>query len=317
MNIGISVVIPSYNCLKYLPDALESVWQQSCPADEVWVIDDGSNDGTLEYLQQQQLLHPMLQVLRLEQVGVANARNAAMALCQHDYVAFLDADDRWLPDKLLEQRQLLRRHRDCILLFGNYLHVGEDGNAICDCFDFWPRFRQRAMQLHQPLDKATVLMENVIGTSTVVIQRQLALALGGFDNRLGSASDWDLWLKLAAVGSVWAQPQLQMHYLMRRGSISSNRLARLHAMQQIIQRHCDQAISTATRHGAEANLALGFAEYHQQQQHYLTAFGYQLKSAYLAPKHTSLKTLLSPFAGWLHHCVQQRQYLEGEVAQSK
>ncbi len=282
MDLAISVVIPSYNDLTYLPHALASVWQQTSPANEVWVVDDGSNDGTIAYLQQQQWHHPNLHYLRLEHAGVAAARNAAMQLCRHPWVAFLDADDRWYPTKLACQRQHLARHPNTHLLFSNYRHRTPEGNSLGDCFHFWPHFRRHFAQGEHQLSRAILLAQNVVGTSAAIVARQATLDVGGFDPQLASASDWDLWLKLAATGPIWSHSDLLMDYLCRPNSISSHKLKRLQAMVQIIHRHSEQQPRQTQRY-ARANLARAFSEYYASEQQPWNALWQQWQSWYLAP----------------------------------
>ncbi|WP_298441739.1 glycosyltransferase family A protein [uncultured Ferrimonas sp.] len=275
MALGISVVIPSYNCLEYLPLALQSVWQQTEAAAEVWVVDDGSDDGTIDYLQQQQLHHPNLFYLRLERVGVSAARNAAIALCRCPWIAFLDADDVWTPDKLRLQRRLLQQQPHIALLFSNYQHIDEQRRAIVDCFSYWPRFQRQLQLPAQRVSLTDILAENVVGTSTVIASKAALLRSGGFDTQLGSASDWDLWLKLAQTGAVWCQQQQLMEYLMRANSISCKRLNRLQAMAAIIERHQHHSDENGVQ-CAQAALARGYSEYHEEMGQYWLALKYQL-----------------------------------------
>ncbi|WP_051215899.1 glycosyltransferase family 2 protein [Ferrimonas futtsuensis] len=279
MEPSICVVIPSHNCLNFLPLALASVWTQSLPAREVWVVDDGSDDGTTEWLQRQKMIHPRLHSLRLEGVGCSAARNAAIALTQCDWVAFLDADDTWRPDKLRQQWQALANRPEAAMCFTNYMHVKPDGESIIDCFSFWPDFRRYAPVLPNYITPQQLLAENVVGTSTVMARRQAIEAVGGFDTRLASASDWELWLKIAKAYPTIALPDCHCDYLMRPGSISMARLKRLNAMTEILKRHkTDFGQHPAAIHSAVARINLGYAEWYQEQREFGRALMYQLKA---------------------------------------
>ncbi|BDY04919.1 glycosyltransferase family A protein [Ferrimonas sp. YFM] len=279
MEPSICVVIPSHNCLDYLPRALNSVWKQSLPAREIWVIDDGSDDGTTEWLQTQKMIHPKLNSLRLEGVGCSAARNAAIALTQCDWIAFLDADDTWHPDKLRSQWQVLVNRPDAALCFTNYMHINPEGEQIIDCFSFWPEFQRYLPLLPNYVAPQQLLAENVIGTSTVMARRQAIEEAGGFDTRLASASDWELWLKIAKAYPTIALPDCQCDYLMRPGSISMARLKRLNAMTEILNRHQpDFHKHPAAIHSALARINLGYAEWYQEQREFGRALVFQLKA---------------------------------------
>ncbi|MGN7613509.1 hypothetical protein ACQZV8_15660 [Magnetococcales bacterium HHB-1] len=112
---------------------------------------------------------------------------------------------------------------------------------------------------------AHIYGENIVGTSTVMAQREALCKVGGFDVTLKSASDWDLWLKLASLGPVAALNQVSMDYLMRPGSISSKRLLRLQAMETIMARHQSRVaqVNPKAVDLAESRLKTGYAEYYQ------------------------------------------------------
>lgn len=207
MNIEISVIIPNYNCKQYLAKALSSVIAQKNVNLEIIVVDDGSTDGSVEWLRKAQNTFPQLVILEQENTGVVNVRNRAIAASKGDYIAFLDADDYWSDDKLYEQLGYMKENSECVLSFTNYMHVNEDYEPIVDCFSFWPEFSKFVdkknmgyQNLKSPMD--LLIFANVIGTSSVMVKRSAINYIGRFDNVLNSASDWDCWLKLARIGDV-------------------------------------------------------------------------------------------------------------------
>ncbi|USD35718.1 glycosyltransferase family A protein [Ferrimonas sp. SCSIO 43195] len=293
MEPSICVIIPSYNCLEYLPQALDSIWAQSLRVKEVWVVDDGSSDGTAEWLQQQRPRHPALHSLRLENVGPSAARNAALQLCQSDWVAFLDADDLWYPDKLARQWAALSANPDATFCISNYLHIDEQRRPIIDCFSYWPEYGRQSWH---SLSGDQLFAENVVGTSTVLARTQALRQCGGFDETLRSASDWDLWLKLIRTGECVVEPECQMDYLMRAGSITRARLKRLQAVERIIDRHqahhSDDAVDSA-----RAGLARNYAEYYQEQGMYAKACAYQWQALRLKFHYQGVRHLLAALKG--------------------
>ena len=173
------------------------------------MVDDGSTDGTAELLERLCAADPRLRVLLGPCRGPSAARNHALGQVRAPLIAFLDADDRWRLDKLEAQLALHAAHPGIGFSFTDYRHVTVDGEDRGPCLGFWPRFAARHAGRDEPFllgpdALAQLYAENVVGTSTVIVRTALLRELGGFYDRLGSAEDWDLWLRLAAraVGAV-------------------------------------------------------------------------------------------------------------------
>lgn len=241
----ISIVIPNYNCLPYLPRCLESIRQQDLTSYEVIVVDDGSTDGSIEYLQELANSWQQLVLLQQQRQGPGAARNLAAQYSTSCLLAFLDADDWWAEHKLQHQIKFHKANPDVGLSFTDYQHIEEQTHReVIRCFDYWPEFSSYLQR--KPVGKtferlvnplAMLLAENVVGTSSVVVQRSAFLAVQGFDVSLPSASDWDLWLKLSKVSSVGFSRQCSMFYLQRQGSVSTNYNRRFQAVDIILNRH--------------------------------------------------------------------------------
>ncbi|MHC5141971.1 MAG: glycosyltransferase family 2 protein, partial [Planctomycetota bacterium] len=123
----ISVVIPAYNAEKHIARAIESVLAQTRPADEVIVIDDGSSDATAEVVRS---FGDKVIFIQQENAGASVARNAGIEAATSDWIAFLDADDEWLPNKLQLQVEHFKRNPDLLWATGNYVNCqcGRDSN---------------------------------------------------------------------------------------------------------------------------------------------------------------------------------------------
>jgi glycosyltransferase involved in cell wall biosynthesis len=259
-----SVVIPARDCLAYLPAALGSVALQNRQDIEVIVADDGSTDGTQDWLAGRRAVAPPLRVIETGGVGPAEARNAAIAASRAPYIAFLDADDMWWPDKLTPQLAWHESHPETAFSFTDYLHVSPAGRQLGTCFAFWnsPLAHHAGRDFHfLPDAELSLLATNVVGTSTVVARRAAIEELGGF-GRLASAEDWDLWLRLAARWPVGFSPAITANYLMRPGSETAKGWRRLAAMRQILARY-ERRSDEATRRAlklARSRLATAEAE---------------------------------------------------------
>ncbi len=116
MNPEVSVIIPLYQCEKYIGAAIESVLAQSFTDHEIIVIDDGSTDSGGRIASS----FPRVKYFRKKHSGIAEARNLALSKAKGELIAFLDADDLWTPDKLELQVSYLREHPDCSIVFCRY-----------------------------------------------------------------------------------------------------------------------------------------------------------------------------------------------------
>lgn len=197
-----SVIVPAYNCERYIGDALESALNQEPAPLEVIVADDGSTDDTAAVVQD---FSPSVRYHRLAGTrnGAATARNAAMRLSRGDFLAFLDADDIWLPGKLAAQLNILRTNPEislCATNFGMWRRR-PDGT--------WP-VPETALQEDfgpEPIPPTAIdssrtgwvysrlLMKTIIWTSTVLIRRNLYERLGGFREDLRLGQDYEYWLR--------------------------------------------------------------------------------------------------------------------------
>lgn len=188
MNGSTSVVIPTKNRAHLLPVSVASVQAQSLALTEMVIVDDGSQDDTPAVLKKLAASDPRIKILRFEKsVGAAAARNAGIAATSAEWVMFLDSDDRWHAEKHARQMARLQRDPHALASFTGYFFV-EGDNRIAH---------------HAPscVTLNDLRGENVVGmTSTAMVRRATLQAVGGFDAALPSCQDWDLWLKLRAVG---------------------------------------------------------------------------------------------------------------------
>lgn len=191
----VSIVVPTFNRLKYLRSALASVFEQTFRDWELLIADDGSGAEARAYLEA--LDDPRVRVLRLSHSGrPAVARNAALREAKGEYVAFLDSDDIWTPTKLQIQIDSLRSRPGRRWGYTRFVLVDEFGNPTD-----WQRTRSWPVPDGWIFDKL-VRSETVIAVPSVVVSRELLERVGGFDESLIMCEDYDLWLRLAAQSEV-------------------------------------------------------------------------------------------------------------------
>jgi glycosyltransferase involved in cell wall biosynthesis len=253
--LSCSIIIPTRNCLNYLPTTLATIELQGRDDIEIVIADDGSTDGTAEWLAGRQFGNILLTRLDTGGIGPAAARNKAIEAAQSDLIAFLDADDQWLPGKLGPQIDFHRQHPAVGLSFTDYIHVTPDGQTHGTCFDYWNCDWVQAadhsyIELARP--ESRLLSANLVGTSTVMASRRVLEQVNGFSVASRFAEDWDLWLRMAAVAGVGFSRAITMSYLMRPNSETANRDGRIAAMRAVVGRYQDrpepamiQAVRTA------------------------------------------------------------------------
>lgn len=185
-QLSVSVVIPCYNSARFVTDAVDSVLAQTIPAREVLVIDDGSSDHPEEVLAR---YGDRIRVIKQKNAGVSAARNRGIREAKGELIAFLDADDRWLPHKLARQIEYFAAHPEVALVHTDLLiWHSEKGET-----SYEPKGRER----YQGNCYEKFFFECRISPSTVIARKKCLQDVGGFDERVTAAEDLDLWLRLA------------------------------------------------------------------------------------------------------------------------
>lgn len=284
----VSVVIPTRNNLEYLPKALKSVQDQRFSELEIIVADDGSIDGTDAFLTEFRRQDARLRIIETGGKGPANARNQAISIARSPYIAFLDADDWWLPGKLKRQMAYLEQNPTIGFSFSDYLHIDPCGKTYGTCFEYWkPAYGARPPQGYDLIAdaEADLLGCNAAGTSTIVARLDLLQTADGFSTSLPSAEDWDLWLRLAALAPAATTSIVTTCYLMRPGSESMRRDERLAAMRTIIERYRDRPeprMRSAVRL-ADARVRVGRADIARHEGRYWHAVTDEIMALVAAP----------------------------------
>jgi glycosyltransferase involved in cell wall biosynthesis len=207
---AVSVVIPARDASATILRALCSVLEQDAPPAEVIVVDDASRDDTAALV----AAVPGVRLIRLATPqGAAAARNAGIAAARGEVVAFQDADDEWLPDKLRRQMALLQSDPSLLFVACGARLFGLDGQDRGPLYDGRvPRAGAEAWR--------GLLSRNTIATPCVLAWREALLAAGGFDARLPVAEDQDLWIRLSLAGRLGYLDACLVRVYVTRGSVS-------------------------------------------------------------------------------------------------
>jgi len=196
-SYSVDVVIPAYNAGKYITQTLQSVAAQDAIIASIIVVNDGSTDDTPERILEFANLTPHRNIVLINQsnAGLSAARNAGINQSQADYIALLDADDLWQPNKISSQIELLKHKPQPLLgvVYCGYRLIDEIGQVIStkpkDIIP--PTLRGNVYQ--------SLLKGNFISGSgsSVLIKRTVFNAVGLFDEQLKACEDWDMWLRIA------------------------------------------------------------------------------------------------------------------------
>jgi glycosyltransferase involved in cell wall biosynthesis len=192
----VSIILPAFGRLKYLRPTVDSVYSQTLPDWELIIADDGSDQETQEYLRTLESAH-RVKVVWLRHSGVpAIVRNAALREARGQYIAFLDSDDLWSPEKLARQVATLRSRPACAWSYTAVSHIDGSGRLLAEpVFGVW-------LPCEGAVFERLVTGPTSIRTPTVLAKRELIAQAGGFDETIRSGEDYDLWLRLALLSHV-------------------------------------------------------------------------------------------------------------------
>ncbi len=209
-NPTVSVVIPAFNAEDTIGAALDSVAAQRCSVHETIVVDDASRDRTAAVvaewsasmstspLRPGDLRAKTVRIIRLaSNAGPATARNRGVAAATGQWIAFLDADDAWLPWRLASQFDVARQYPDAALICGGTIPFAQAADGVTADHDVCMQ-SSATMNRSRPILLDTLSVHNPVATSTVLVRKDALDAVGGFDERFRGPEDYDLWLRLAA-----------------------------------------------------------------------------------------------------------------------
>ncbi|WP_394139208.1 glycosyltransferase family 2 protein [Vibrio chagasii] len=301
----VSIVIPTYNCLDYLPKAIGSVLQQTHQDIELIIIDDNSNDGTSTYLAS--IDDERIITLSTLGVGAPQARNLGIEKATGEFIAFLDADDFWFPEKIERQLEFHQRYPNMAMSFTNYEHLTEDYEVIVDCFSYWSQFQNREEQfinIDNPLE--FIIENNVIGTSTVMVKTDVFSQTDSFNADIKYGEDWELWLRMSESHQIGVLNSVEVGYLMRATSVTQTedlKLRNLASIETILQRYQNNNqrwnLPQSSFKVAKARILEGYADYYRGLQQNRQAILYSFRSLVMAPQKRTLRHLIGDCKSFL------------------
>lgn len=216
----VSVVIPCYNAQRYIGATIASVLAQKDIALEIIVVDDGSSDESVALVRKG---FPAVRIIEQANAGVAAARNTGIAAARGKWVAFVDADDIWLPGKLAAQLDQVGAMPECRLCYTAWKVWPSDVPQPTP--DYLARLQEEAGDSARWRGATgwiypQLLLDCVVWTSTVLMQRSLLAELNGFDTTLRLGEDYDLWLRASRITPIYRVARPYALYRMHPASIT-------------------------------------------------------------------------------------------------
>lgn len=219
---GVSVVIPAYNYAHYLPTAINSALRQDYPRVEVIVVDDGSTDNTSEITE---AYGDRIRCIRKVNAGLSAARNTGIEAASHPFIAFLDADDEWLPNALsVAMREFALAPETLSVVSSQSIFMDPEGQIV--------PFKSRVGGLPREISFADVLLKSRFSPSSVVARKSVFQECGMFDPLMRSSEDRDMWIRIAAKHKV-VQLRERLLYVRDHASSMSKNTDRMKANMRI------------------------------------------------------------------------------------
>jgi glycosyltransferase involved in cell wall biosynthesis len=201
-GLKVDVIIPALNAERWIYEAVKSTQEQTLAPARIIVVDDGSMDRTGEIVQSIASRDDRVSYIRIDQSGTSVARNTGILYSSSEFIAFLDADDIWLPRKLELQMEVFSKSKRSLgFVHSSYFLMNEEGRHIKKARVFSPKLRG---DLFLPILHGYPVSGSA---SSVVARRESLDKAGYFDGRLSFAEDWDLWIRLARVDGVDFTPE--------------------------------------------------------------------------------------------------------------
>ena len=234
----VSVVIPCYNGMPYLPQALDSALAQTHAPCQVIVVDDGSSDDSAATVQRYAAEYPDRGGMLIQQAnaGEPAARNRGIEACDGDWVAMLDTDDWWEPTKLEKQLAAARdAGPECVMVHTGWTyHLADGTTRPCDLARVGRRIGWCTQRLLEPTST---------GHPSIMVRRDVLKRIGGYDTSFKQACDIDLYFRLSAEGSFAFVPEYLLNYRYHAQQMSSAKFTQLtyhfRAIEKFMAEHED------------------------------------------------------------------------------
>lgn len=213
-EMKISVIIPAYNHARWLPKCIESVLNQTLKPHEIIVVDDGSTDNTAEIIAK----YPV-RYIRQENAGCPAARNRALREATGDWIAIVDADDYWLPQKLELQARAIRNEALC---YCGVTRLYKDGHT--EEAEFYDTGQIKSALRHK----------SALYPSALLIRKDAITQVGGFNEQIAAGEDWEICLKLSRIFDFVGIREPLVIYNVTEAGMTANPTLIINSLEQIV-----------------------------------------------------------------------------------
>lgn len=220
----VTIIVPTYNREPFLKEAIDSVLAQDYGSWELIIVDDGSTDNS------KAVIESYLQDSRIEyhyqdNAGQSSARNKAMAMARGEYIAFLDSDNKWFPNRLSLGVAVLDQMPNVAVAYGDIVIIDEHGNETS----------RDNMRRHSGRVVDRLLMDNFVSMNTTLTRKIAIDTIGNVNASIRRADDYDLWLRLSGQFNFHYIPEFMAYYRVMDDQISSNKDGRFISNEAIIR----------------------------------------------------------------------------------
>jgi len=293
MTAMIDVIIPAYNAAPFIKKTLDSLLDQDNLIAKVIVVNDGSTDHTADCVLEFSKEHPelLIELIHQKNGGLSSARNAGIGCSQSEYIAFLDADDLWLPHKLTQQLALFQKPHSAQLglVYCGYqlIDQGDDPLPQNQQTVITPKLRGNVYQ--------ALLRGNFISGSGsgVLIKRSALDAVGYFDEQLHACEDWDMWLRLSRHHDFDFSDQVLLQIRVHANNMQKDAMRMINAELMVLNKFSEQGLENPfllwklrtylLNKGVHASSIPGFKNCKPELQAQLTGWRMHVASALLTP----------------------------------
>ena len=252
----VTVVIPAYNAEKYLRETVNSVLAQTLSDWQLVIVDDGSKDKTFDLAQQITSEDARISAILQANQGVSIARNSGMSAgVASEYIAFLDADDIWLPNMLKQLIAKMEESTDNVAAHGLGKFIDSEGQDIrlgeceqmCRKRPTVENGRVRASRADEPTTlEALIVSGCVVCPASVLMKRAVVESIGGFDKNYSICADWNIYIRLARHGNLGYLDEVVLGYRQHASNMSGNSTRQRDEQRQVISEALASGLNSAS-----------------------------------------------------------------------
>jgi GT2 family glycosyltransferase len=229
----ISVLMPVYNAERYLEPAIDSILAQTYRDYELIVVDDGSTDATVSMVSQYAARDARIKLIQQQHLGHSAALNVGLQHCQYRWVAIMDGDDIALPQRLERQLEMTKTDPEVVIWGTDGYHINARGE-ILSSFRVGPTSKEECRRMRRDAEIVQAIHP------TVLINREVAIRAGGYDETHAPAGDIDLFDRMLQFGDLVTIPEPLIQYRIHGASLSMTKAARMAMLRRFVlarQRH--------------------------------------------------------------------------------